>query len=95
MRKTALLVLLGFVSVVVSGCVVSHPRMAPPPAKVEVIAGKPGPNYVWIAGHWKWSGNAYVWAAGHWVKAKAGKVWVPGHWDRRGAHWVWRPGHWR
>lgn len=95
MRKTALLVLLGFVLIVAAGCIVSSPRIAPPPGKVEVIPARPGPNHVWIAGHWKWSGNAYVWAPGHWAKAKPGKVWVPGHWERRGAHWVWKPGHWK
>ncbi len=95
MKKTALLILLGFVSVVVAGCVVSNPRVAPPPAKVEVVSAKPGPNHVWIAGYWKWSRNAYVWVPGHWVKAKPGKTWVPGHWDKRGPHWVWIPGHWK
>jgi hypothetical protein len=54
MRKTALLLLLGFVLIAAAGCVVSNPRIAPPPAKVEVIPGRPGPNHVWIAGHWKW-----------------------------------------
>ena len=95
MKSAACLLLLGFVSVIVSGCVVTHPRVAPPPPRVEVVGVKPGLNFVWIAGYWGWSGGAYAWAPGHWVKAKPGKAWVAGHWERKGNHWAWKRGHWR
>jgi len=95
MKKAAYVVILGLIAVIVSGCVVAHPRVAPPQLRAEVVSAKPGPNFVWVAGYWKWSGGAYVWAPGHWVKAKPGKAWVAGHWERRGNHWVWRSGHWR
>lgn len=95
MKKTAWCVLLIFIWVFIASCVVSHPTVAPPPPKNEVKTPKPGPNYVWISGHWKWTGGNYVWVSGHWTRAKPGKVWVPGHWEKRGNHWVWISGHWR
>lgn len=95
MKKTASLVLVGFLATIIAGCVVSSPRVAPPPPRSEAISAKPGPNFVWIGGHWKWNGQRYVWTPGHWVKAKPGKSWVPGHWEKRGPHWVWKKGHWR
>jgi hypothetical protein len=95
MRKIAVLVLVGFAAAVISSCVVSAPRVGPPPLKSEAISTKPGPNSVWIGGYWKWKGHKYVWAPGHWVKPKAGKSWVPGHWQKRGPHWVWKKGPWR
>jgi hypothetical protein len=94
-KKMALFVLMGFVFVLLAGCVVSHPRIAPPPLKKEVRSVKPDPNHVWISGHWKWSAGRYVWIPGHWTKAKPGKVWVKGHWKKKGPRYVWVPGHWK
>ena len=95
MKKTAFLILLGFVSVLIAACVVAGPTMAPPPMKKEIRTMKPGPQFIWISGHWKWSGNRYSWVQGHWVKNRPGRHWVAGHWERRGPRWVWIKGHWR
>ena len=68
---------------------------APPPLKVEARPPKPGTNYVWIAGHWKWNGAKYVWAKGTWrATARSGSVWVKGHYRRRPTGYVYVPGHW-
>jgi len=95
MKKIACVLLLGLVCLVLDGCIVAHPTVAPPALKVEVKTVKPGPNYVWISGHWKWTGGRYFWVSGHWTKKRVGKSWVPGHWIKRGGRWAWKPGHWR
>lgn len=95
MKKIALVLLACFLLVAISACVVARPRVAPPPLKTEVRPVKPGPNYVWISGHWKWSHSRYVWVTGHWTKPRPGYTWVKGHWQRRGNHWVYIKGHWR
>ena len=95
MKKTAWLALLGFLFVITAACLVPGPTVAPPPVKKEIRTVKPGPNFVWISGHWKWSAGRYVWLTGRWVKKKPGRNWVAGHWTRRGKHWVWVKGHWR
>ncbi len=92
---TAVLALICLILGLLIGCVVSHPRVAPPPLKQEVRPVKPSVQHVWIPGHWKWAGGRYVWIGGHWTKPKAGKVWVPGYWKKKGSHYVWVPGHWR
>lgn len=69
---------------------------APPPPRVEVIAARPGPEFVWVAGYWSWDDD-YVWVPGHWERPPRRDLhWVSGRW-RRGSHhrWYWEPGHWR
>lgn len=67
----------------------------PPPEQVEAVPVSPGPNYVWIKGHWRWAGR-WVWTPGHWDAVRRGHEWVAGHWEhRRGRRWIWVPGHWR
>jgi len=66
----------------------------PPPPKAEVKPAPPSLKAVWIAGHWKWTGQEYVWAAGHWIKKPKGR-WVPGHWEKRPRGHVWVVGRWR
>ena len=78
-----------------AGCTSTVYVPSPPPAaRVEVKSSRPGPNYVWIDGHWKWNGRRYAWVDGHWNKKKAGH-WVPGHWTKRPRGWVYVPGHWK
>jgi len=73
-------------------------KIKPLRPKVVVVKPKaPGPNFVWINGHWKWSKRVvkYVWAKGHWSKRRRGANWVSGHWaDVPGGH-KWIPGHWK
>ena len=92
-KSISLLVLFGFL-LSIGACVVTAPRTDPPPLKQEIRAKRPGPNYVWISGHWKWKGGGWIWVRGHWVKSRKGKRYVPGHWATRGGRKVWIPGRW-
>lgn len=86
------------------------PQPAPAPAVTVVVQDapappvvlkppKPGPDYVWVSGHYRWSGGQYAWVKGRWVAMQAGSVWVPGHYQWRvEGRWkvrVWVPGHWQ
>jgi hypothetical protein len=95
MKKAALLVLLGLISVFVADCVIGYPNMGPPPPREERMTGQRGPGYVWISGYWSWTGGGYSWRSGHWAKAKGGRNWAPGRWEQKGKKWVWRGGQWR
>ena len=57
---------------------------------------KPGPNYVWIDGHWHWSKkkDKYIWVDAQWIKKKKNKTYVKGHWKKTAFGWKWVPGHW-
>jgi hypothetical protein len=66
---------------------------APPPPRYERVMVAPGPNYVWIGGHWAWHGR-WVWEGGRWESRHPGAVWINGHWDRNGPGWVWVDGRW-
>jgi hypothetical protein len=75
------------------GVTVSTP---PPVARVEVIGTAPGPEYVWIGGHWRWQGTEYVWVDGRWDRGPNPRAkWVPGHWKQTKRGWVWKEGHWK
>src|SRR3974377_2002332 len=79
------------------GCASPPPRpravfvvAAPPADVVEVVSAQPGPEYVWVGGHYRWDDGRYIWMSGHWVQAPAGyREWVPGHWARREGGWFW------
>ena len=74
---------------------------APP---VQVAPPQPVPaswqanGYVWVPGHWDWTGKEYSWRAGSWqpsvVPAQTPLAWIEGQWnqDPTGA-WNWIPGH--
>jgi hypothetical protein len=95
MKKTIWLVFFGFFLIFLTSCIVSEPKMAPPPPKTEIIPVAPQASYLWVSGHWKWSAGRYIWVPGYWARPHPGYVWVPGHWEKRGRHWLWRPGRWR
>jgi len=84
-----------------TACAPAHPRVVyvvrePPPEVVETIPPSPGPQYVWVRGHYRWEGSAYVWVPGHWQVPPQGYTeWVSGHWERREGGWAWVEGHWR
>lgn len=66
-------------------------QAAPPPPRREVRFAAPGPDYVWVDGHWAFRGNAYAWVPGSWWRQRAGHTtYTPGRWhhDRRGWYWV-------
>ena len=82
------------------GCASAPPRrvyiMRPPPTDVvEVVPAQPGPEYVWVRGHYRWDDGDYRWVNGHWQVAPQGfREWVPGHWINRHDQWFWVEGHW-
>src|SRR3990172_10359826 len=51
---------------------------SPPAPQVESPGPPPGPNAVWIAGHWLWRGGLYDWVPGRWENAAPGASYVPG-----------------
>ncbi len=97
MVKRYVVALLAFAVLLVFllGCAGTTYVPDPPPApRDEVKPPRPGPQAVWVDGHWKHSGGQWVWATGHWVKKPKGQ-WVAGHWQKtpRGHKWV--KGHWK
>ena len=69
----------------------------PPPPMVEVRAVAPAPDFVWVAGFYRWNGGAYVWLPGHWDRPpRRGAQWDSGHWVRDQRHgWYFVDGRWR
>ena len=55
----------------------------PPPARVELIPPTPGPDALWIDGHWMWTAGGYAWRAGGWEQARAGAHYAPATMVRR------------
>ncbi|HEY0782504.1 MAG TPA: hypothetical protein VGE98_08625 [Thermoanaerobaculia bacterium] len=69
---------------------------APPPLQADVVIERPGPDHVWIAGHYEWTDERhdYVWTPGRWERPPhSGAVWVPPHYDERDGSYV--SGYWR
>jgi len=91
------------VALAAMGCVAPPPRphavyvvAAPPADVVEVVPAQPGPEFIWIGGHYRWDGGRYLWMTGHWAKAPEGyREWVAGHWVRREGGFLWVEGRWR
>jgi WXXGXW repeat (2 copies) len=88
-----------------SGCVIAPARpyyppedavvtAPPPPPREEIIGVAPYPGYVWLGGHWGWSGRSHVWIGGRWDAPRRGHYWAPHGWVPRGGGWVQRPGRW-
>jgi len=68
-------------------------RQAPPRPVHEVVITSPGPGYVWVQGHYSWTGNQWAWVSGAWVMPpQPGAYWVEGRWD--GPTQSWTEGHW-
>ena len=56
-------------------------REDPPPLRREVIIERPGPEYIFIRGHWIYGPHGgYAWVPGRWVRPE-GRYhrWVEGH----------------
>ncbi len=78
----------------------------PPPSQVvvvhqpyaaEAVPSSPGPDYVWVAGHWEWDtpGNRWIWYGGAWQKPPTpASIWQAGYWSQQGGNWVWVGSHW-
>jgi WXXGXW repeat (2 copies) len=70
----------------------------PPPADVvENPNGQPGPQYVWVVGHYSWDGNDFQWHAGQWAMPPNGyHNWRAGHWDQvDNNNWSYTEGQWQ
>jgi hypothetical protein len=50
----------------------------PPPPRVVVV--QPRAGYVWVDGHWDWSGSHWLWRDGYWERERTGYVYVQGRW---------------
>jgi hypothetical protein len=72
-------------------------REGPPPLRHEVIVARPGPEYIYVRGHWIYGRNGgYAWAPGRWLRPEgARRRWEEGQWvhERRG--WYYTEGRWR
>jgi hypothetical protein len=75
---------------------VVYVERGPPPDRVEEIVTRPGNDYAWVRGHWRWTGDDYDWVPGHWAPIERGySNWVPGHWVHSHGHgWFFVEGHW-
>jgi WXXGXW repeat (2 copies) len=70
-------------------------QQAPPADIVEVQDTKPGPEYSWIKGHWKWENNKWAWHKGGWTLLPHPEAqWVVGYWQKKHHGWIWVEGHW-
>ncbi len=70
-------------------------RETPPRPMVERRPTAPGPDFVWIEGHWSWAArrSGWAWVPGRWDR-RPGYAWVAGRWDRQGEGWIWVEGQW-
>ena len=69
----------------------------PPPVRAEVKPPPPGPDVVWVAGHWSWSPDThnYAWSPGEYREPpRAHAAWIPGRWMERPNGWIWEEGRW-
>lgn len=82
-----------------SSCVgtAGYVQVAPPAAEIEVVGVTPGPEFIWIPGHYLWVGSAYVWTPGHWERPPRERMrWEAGRWHRNPSQgWLWIEGRWR
>ena len=69
----------------------------PPPIQAEVPPPAPGPEMVWMSGHWGWDPEtrSYVWVGGEYAAPPRPRAaWMPGRWIQRPEGWVWEDGRW-
>ncbi len=68
---------------------------APPPAPpTETKPAAPGPNLVWVPGHYMPTRGKWSWVAGAWsVPATPSSVWIPARYDAPEKRWT--PGYWQ
>jgi hypothetical protein len=69
----------------------------PPPLQDEVVVATPGPDFVWIGGHYEYGVDAksYTWKAGSWERPPhPGATWVAPRYEERGGKRIYHAGHW-
>lgn len=68
---------------------------APPPQPVpEKRPPPPGPDDVWIAGYWHWTGMQYTWIPGHWEAPHPGARWHAPRYSMHEGTYFYEPGGW-
>jgi hypothetical protein len=65
----------------------------PPAPRMERHERAPGPDFVWIQGHWNHHHGRWEWMRGHWDR-RPGYMYIPGHWQQEGPGWVWIEDQW-
>jgi hypothetical protein len=73
-------------------------KLAPPPARREVIVERERPSreHVWINGYWVWREGRHVWVAGRWERPPhPHAVWVEPRWEHRREGYAFVEGYWR
>ncbi|MBC8094644.1 MAG: YXWGXW repeat-containing protein [Akkermansiaceae bacterium] len=67
----------------------------PPLPQIELVGKPPGPDYVWMPGHWERKEH-WTWISGHWAQTpRPQAAWIPGRWARCDQGWMWVAGYWR
>ncbi len=70
---------------------------APPPMPVYEQPPLPGPDYIWVPGHWAWSDDVddYFWAPGYWeLPPEPGLLWTPAWWGWDNGAFRFHGGYW-
>lgn len=70
---------------------------APPPIPVYAQPPLPGPDYIWVPGHWAWSDwiDDYYWVNGYWeLPPEPGLLWTPAWWGWEGGAFGFHQGYW-
>ena len=70
------------------------PAPPPPLQQAAALPPQPGPNAVWVPGHYHWEGG-WRWVPGHWEPNRGGQRWVPPVAHERGGSVVYHAGYWQ
>jgi len=97
MKRTIFAILVSLL--LFSGCAQRkvYLNIAPPQKRTEMKSERPGINYIWVEGHWRWHRRRqkFIWKPGHWIKKKEGRIWIQGSWERTKRGWVWLESYWK
>jgi hypothetical protein len=69
-----------------------------PPLRTEVVIARPGPEFIWVRGHWDWVGGprGYVWLPGAWVRPPhPHAVWIEPRYEFRAHRHFFARGYWK
>ena len=70
---------------------------APPPMPIYDQPPIPGPDYIWVPGHWAWSDwiDDYYWVQGYWEQPPEPELlWTPAWWGWDEGAFRFHPGYW-
>jgi hypothetical protein len=73
---------------------VVYVRVAPPPARVEVVPARPTPHHFWVHGYWGWNGHAHVWRSGRYEVERRGYEYREPRWEGEHGRWRFHDGGW-